>query len=201
MTDTISYSKSESHRQDKFGCPLLNNRINYLKVGDYLLWHDENGYYVYFRTSEHGENIKAKNSCVVCVPLTEDVYMGMRGIEGKIIYSDRKFRCNTSKLSDFVDEDGSGDFLAVRRKHLVAKHQSATRKLASAGCPMPGADDGYADLSSVIRNMDKIDRDIVSMRADGYLVAEIAKELSTSVATIERRIAVIKKTIKLQMGA
>ena len=151
-------------------CDKLNMKIKYIKTGAYLPWQHKDGYYIYFRTSTKG---------VIHVKVSKEVYEGMRQLEGKISYSERKFGNNVTLFTDY-----NGGLEAAYERH------------SGISCS-PGRNDGFNDMMSIIREMKERDRQIAKMRLEGFSIKEIAEELGVSRGTVNNRLKVIKETLSI----
>ena len=143
----------------------LSIRIGYLKIGDYLPWKHKDGYYIYFRLGK---------SKVVKEQVTEEIYEGMKEFEGQIKYSDRKFKSNTESLEE------------------LHNYSNEARYFTDLDCPMPNRDDNYTDMMDVVSKMSDRGKRIAQLKYEGFTNQEIAKELSISVSTVERRLKAIR---------
>jgi len=146
-------------------CPKLEIKKKYLKIGSYLPWRHLEGYFVYF---------KVGSNKMLHVEVNEEVYKGLWDIEGKIIYSDSKFKKHNNSLEALHNEWNEADYFIDR------------------DCPLLNGLDKYADMTNIIHKMPLRNRKIVQLRLDGYKEVEIADELCCSLRTIERRLAAIK---------
>ena len=173
MTKILETPQAEAFEisVDELGCEKLKRHIEYLEIGDYLPSYNEMGFFIYYLVAKGGRTMLLR------VPVDKFVYEGIKEMEGKIRYSNRKFRRKTRLFPEYRD-----DLSKIQQTKSNSQWYLASR-------------DAYMDLHDKVCNLDKRDNEILQMRVDGFTQNEIACRLGVSLRTVEYRIKALKSIL------